>query len=409
MRPAIYLILAAAAMATAPLSAQLGLPQMQTPVLDPAIGVLRDTLPEIESNLGDTARRLLETRARLTDRLLRKHRDSLELDARGQLSRKGELLIENISAGQLAELENEGFLHLETVEIEGLDLRVTRLGLSKGTSLAEGEARIRQLVPDARVSADNIHFTAGAARGGSTKPNETTNRESGIAIPMGIIDGAPGPAIATAATKGFAKGAPYPSHHGSAIASLLRSQGARNLRVADVYGTDPAGGGALAIARALGWLVGGGTKVITISLVGPENPLLARAVATAQRKGAVVVAAVGNDGPAAPPAYPASYDGVIAVTGVDRKGRGLIEAGRAKHLDYAAPGADVYALNAKGKMIRLRGTSFATPLVAARAAHAMRRGGNWIERLDREARDLGKPGPDPVFGRGLLCSDCGRK
>ena len=57
-----------------------------------------------------------------------------------------------------------------------------------------------------------------------------------------------------------------------------------------------------------------GSKVVTISLVGPRNAVLERAIGAAQRKGVVVVAAVGNDGPAAPPAYPASYDGVVAVT-----------------------------------------------------------------------------------------------
>ena len=57
----------------------------------------------------------------------------------------------------------------------------------------------------------------------------------------------------------------------------------------------------------------------------------------------MVVAAVGNDGPAAPPQYPACYDGVIAVTGVDANGKALLEAGRARHLDFAAPGADLAA------------------------------------------------------------------
>ena len=119
-----------------------------------------------------------------------------------------------------------------------------------------------------------------------------------------------------------------------------------------------------------------------------------------------MVAAVGNDGPAAPPAYPASYDGVVAVTAVDGKRRALIEAGRALHLDYAAPGADIRGLNAKGKRVTLRGTSFAAPLVAARLANAIGWGRNWRNALDSEAEDLGKKGADPVYGRGLLCGSC---
>ena len=117
---------------------------------------------------------------------------------------------------------------------------------------------------------------------------------------------------------------------------------------------------------------------------------------------------MGNDGPAAPPAYPASYAGVVAVTGVDGRNRVLIEAGRALHLDYAAPGANILARNKSGKWSEVRGTSYAVPLVAARAAAALDEGGNWRARLDREAEDLGPRGPDERFGRGLLCRDCVR-
>src|SRR3546814_14600039 len=68
----------------------------------------------------------------------------------------------------------------------------------------------------------------------------------------------------------------------------------------------------------------------------------------ARERGVSVVAAVGNDGPAAPPAYPASYAGVIAVTGIDGRGRVLPEAGRARHVDFAAPGADMNAARTDG-------------------------------------------------------------
>jgi subtilisin family serine protease len=175
--------------------------------------------------------------------------------------------------------------------------------------------------------------------------------------------------------------------------------------VADVYGTDAAGGGALAVVRGLDWLVGAGNRVISISLVGPNNLLVAKAVAAAQRRGVTIVAAVGNDGPAAPPSFPASYPGVIAVTAVDGRNRPLIEAGRALHLDYAAPGADLLAVNRDGRWSPVRGTSYAAPFVAARAAAAIGHG-DPIAVLDREAIDLGRKGADPVFGRGLLCQSC---
>ena len=229
---------------------------------------------------------------------------------------------------------------------------------------------------------------------------------------MGLIDGgvARHSAIAMPVEqRGFARGAPVASSHGTAIASLISDSlkpRSRGLLAADIYGSDPAGGNATAIARALGWMVQRDVPVVTISLVGPDNNLLGRAVRAAQQKGMLVVAAVGNDGPAAPPLYPAAYPGVIGVTGVDARRRVLPESGRGKQVAFAAPGADLLAAGTGGYAI-VRGTSFAAPLVAGLlAGHLARRapaaGAQAIEWLRAEATDLGAPGPDGVFGNGLV-------
>ena len=81
---------------------------------------------------------------------------------------------------------------------------------------------------------------------------------------------------------------------------------------------------------------------------------------------------------------------------------------RALHLDYAAPAADIRAANKGGKRVKVRGTSYAAPLVAARLAAALDRGSGWRAALDGEAQDLGAKGADDRFGRGLLCQGCGR-
>jgi subtilisin family serine protease len=172
------------------------------------------------------------------------------------------------------------------------------------------------------------------------------------------------------------------------------------LLVADVFGSDPAGGNAGALVRALGWLAAQRVRVVAISLVGPDNALVARAVSQAQARGMHIVAAVGNDGPAAPPAYPASYANVIAVTGIDGRGRVLPEAGRARHLDFAAPGADMAAAGANGRLALVRGTSYAVPFVAGRLAVHVR--GRGIAGLNAEATAQGRRG----VGRGVICGDC---
>ena len=92
---------------------------------------------------------------------------------------------------------------------------------------------------------------------------------------------------------------------------------------------------------------------------------------------------------------------MLAVTGVDGRGRVLAEAGRASHLDYAAPGADMAAANPNGGLSPVRGTSFAVPFVAGRLAqHA--RAAEPIAALDAEASERGRRG----VGRGVICGDC---
>lgn len=392
-----------AALAT-PLAAQVGLPGVQLPRVGGVLGQVGELADDTLDRTDRIARDLARDRLRMIDRLVRRHGDAIALDARGEPARRGEVLLMDAGEDALARAGAAGFVLLETVELADLGMRVSRLRVPAALELGEAERVLERLLPSVTIAPDNLHFQSGNA---GPVPLALAAAAGGAGrTPVGMIDGAPGRSVAVAATRGFADGAPYPSNHGSAVASLLASQHAGPIRVADVYGTDSAGGNALAIARGLGWLVGQGSKVVTISLVGPRNLVLERAIAGARKRGVVVVAAVGNDGPAAPPAYPASYDGVVAVTAVDGKRRALIEAGRALHLDYAAPGADIHGLNAKGKRIVLRGTSFATPLVAARLARAIEPGGDWRRVLDSEAEDLGKKGADPVYGRGLLCGSC---
>ncbi|MEO5706290.1 MAG: S8 family serine peptidase [Alteraurantiacibacter sp.] len=399
-------VLLALGLATGPAGAQLGLPQIGVPNTGTLPDPLDDLTHRLDEQTARTARDLLRVQRNAIDRFVRRNAQIVEVDKAGQPARRGELLVMDLDDRAEAALLGEGFRVLGRENIAGLDVSVTRLALPASLSLAEAEALAARIAPDAVVAPDNLHFQSGSAPLALLQQGAAVARSEGVAV--GMIDGAPASEGGILATRSFAVGAPMPSNHGSAVAFLLRQAGVDQIRVADVYGSDPAGGGSLAIARALGWLVAEDTKVITISLVGPRNALVQRAISAATQRGAVVVAAVGNNGPAAPPAYPASYPGVVAVTGVDRRNRALLEAGRALHLDYAAPGADLYATDLRGRRVRLRGTSYATPLVAARIAAALGRAGNWRRTLDGEALDLGAPGDDLQFGRGLVCGTCGR-
>lgn len=407
MRVLVALVLSAAlGSAAGPAGAQVALPRVDLPAAGPVLGPLDGVTGTVDEMAMHSARDLQRLQQRTIARLARQNPERVELDQAGQPARRGELLLLDLDDAAADLLAAEGLRSLGREEIEGLDIIVTRLLLPSDMTLSAAQDLAARLAPAAVVAPDNLHFQSGPA------PIVALQRSAAALAPpgpaVGMIDGAPASTMGSFVTRGFASGALTPSNHGSAIVHLLQQAGARDIRVADVYGSDPAGGGALAISRALGWLVAGGSRVVTISLVGPRNALLERAIEAAGRRGVVVVAAVGNNGPAAPPAYPASYPGVVAVTGVDGRNRALLEAGRALHLDYAAPGADLFGRDARGRRVRLRGTSYATPLVAARIAAALRQPGDWRQRLDSEARDLGAPGPDTQFGRGLVCGACGR-
>jgi len=368
------------------------------PVLDPLVD-------RTQAVVGNVQRLAADRVSRLTG-LVRQNSDTLELDDRGDPAVRGEVLGVDIAPSALAAARKAGFTLLADEQIEGLGIHSFRLAVPSGMPLARALKTLRKIAPG-EWSANQLHFESGVS--GLVSGGLATTAQAGKPR-IGMIDGGVGqhPALTgPIEQRGFANGAPAPSTHGTAIASLISGQGpfrgvlpGAPIMVADVYGRDPAGGNALALARAIGWMAERGVAVVTISLVGPANPLLARVVSAARSKGMAIVAAVGNDGPAAPPAYPASYPGVIAVTGVDGRNRALIEAGRALHLDYAAPGADMLGAKAGGGTIALRGTSYAAPLVAARLAASN------LATLDREAVDLGKRGPDRIYGRGLVCGDC---
>lgn len=393
-------------------SAQLALPgnvAIGLPPL-PDAGTLAGTLPGdvgsiLERPLSEIPAALRQARLDRIDALVRNNRQIIERDYDGAPARRGVLLLLDADAETVARVSALGFAVAPAQSVDGLDLTVSQIELPAGMSLASAQKLLANKAPGANVSSDQLFFQSAA---NSIAGAGSANVSRGpIETPIGLIDGAPAQQVT--ALKGFAKGAPFPSNHGSAVSALAYAAGARKILVADVYGTDPAGGNALAIAQGMGWLLSRGVRVISLSLVGPRNQLLERAVASAQARGAVIVAAVGNDGPAAPPSYPASYSGVLAITGVDKRNRPLIEAGRAAHLDYAAPGADILALNDKGKLVPVRGTSFAAPLVATRVAAALDRGTSpraVVTALDAEAVQISRKHPDPQSGRGLLCAAC---
>jgi hypothetical protein len=163
-------------------------------------------------------------------------------------------------------------------------------------------------------------------------------------------------------------------------------------------------------------------RVVNLSLAAAApSPALRDLVDNVRSRGALLVAAAGNDGRPSPD-WPAAYASVagghvIAVGAVDvnrTMPAWSNRAGEAKDYYLVAPGVDLVTTvppslvppASQGLMIA-SGTSFATPVVAGAAA-AVWSVWPYLEApevsgiLLDTARDLGAPGPDEVYGRGLL-------
>jgi subtilisin family serine protease len=252
-----------------------------------------------------------------------------------------------------------------------------------------------------------------------TAPAASGDGERQHDVRVGLIDG--GVQVTHGAFHGASivasgcDGRSVPSAHGTAIASLLIGDAApfhgaapgAQLYAADVYCGQPTGGAVDAIAAALGWMHANQIAVINISLVGPDNLILRQVVERMIARGYIVVAAVGNDGPAAPPLYPAAYPGVVGVTGVDGHRHVLIEAERGPQVEFAAPGADMEAASDPAGYSIVRGTSFAAPLVAGLLAPRLlapdQEGARVaIASLAREAIHMGASGRDATYGLGVV-------
>jgi len=355
----------------------------------------------------------------------RAHRRELDRDPRGELIVRAELLAQPSSPAAREALLRAGFKPLRDDALDGLDDALVVLKAPSGLGLADAIARAREIDPAGAYDFHHVYGGSGSvgasAAGSSAAPAVPPPAHApGRPLQVGLIDSGvdvrhPAFQHATVHLHGCADG-DHPAAHGTAVASLMiGEQGAFRsalpqavLYAGDVYCDAPTGGSVEAIARELAWMAQMHVAVVNVSLVGPPNQILQRVVARAVGQGMLIVAAVGNDGPAAPPLYPAAWPGVVGVGGVDGKLRLLAEGARGPQVMFVAPGADMVAAAAGARgFVPVRGTSFAAPLVAGLLAagyqQAQPQGAAVaIDRLAISAHELPQPAPRDGIGRGLV-------
>lgn len=202
--------------------------------------------------------------------------------------------------------------------------------------------------------------------------------------------------------------------HGTALASIIAgtSPDARgiapgsqllSIRVLDENGI----GNSFTVAQGIMDAVDNGARIISMSLGSSgDSSILSDAVAYALAHDVAVVAAVGNEGIGSV-SYPAKYPGVIGVTAVDANGQRAQFANYGREVAISAPGIGVSTPWSADKVLDVSGTSAAVPFVSGALAAILSQNpgmtvGAATALLVQYANDAGAPGPDPMFGAGIL-------
>jgi subtilisin family serine protease len=416
------LLLATAVAALGARAAFAQLPTVQVPNV-PLPNLPRVGLPvDVANTVDGVAGRALEDVRRLRVReLLRTNRAALERDPRGEAMVRSELIAFSPTDDALTNAQAAGFEIVRRRTLEGLDETLIILAAPRGMSTRRALDRLRALDPGGTYDFNHVYVESGEVVLGSQLSGSSVGATPRAAQRprIGLIDGGVDTAHpvfqdVVVRQHGCAD-KPVPSAHGTAVASLIAGRSGNfhgalpsaELFAADVYCGVATGGAVDTVADAMAWMARERVPVVNVSLVGPQNVTLAAVVRVLIARGHVVVAAVGNDGPSARPLYPASYPGVVGVTGVDARKRVLIEACRGKQVDFAAPGADMAAAMSAQAFAVVRGTSFAAPivagLIASQLAQPDRIGAEQaIAQLTRQAVDLGSRGVDKTYGNGLV-------
>jgi thermitase len=193
------------------------------------------------------------------------------------------------------------------------------------------------------------------------------------------------------------------SGHGTAMASLIAGQNWQaagvapaaqilDIRVADAQGVSES----FTLASGIMQAADAGAQIINISLGSyGDSAAVGDAIIYAQGKGAVILAAAGNDAAGHQLNFPASVASVISVGGVDANFAQAYFSNSGVGLDVVAPAVGIQSAYGKTYLIVGDGTSQATAIVSGVLAQAIASGATTsagaADWLAQHAKQLGLP------------------
>lgn len=388
-----------------------------------------------------------------------RNRGGADLSLRVPLVNQAHILARNLTAQTLKNATDLGLKVKSSRSFDVIGTTVTQLVVPPHLDIAQARAALQQAAPNSALSFNQQYRLYPQAKGDGSQVSQEPARATGGCTPdrcygaqtigwqgelgscardlkIGVIDtGIDGshPALShdpgriSYGVIGPEKRAPGNDLHGTGVLALLAGDPRSSTPglvprakffVADIFFADENGlpvSTTMHLLEALDWMERMQVQIINLSLSGPSDDLVKAAIAKMSRtrtvdgttrSGTIFIAAAGNGGPGAPPSYPAAYSEVVAVTAVGKDLRSYRRANQGDYIDIAAPGVDIWTALPNGRQGFQTGTSFATPYVTAVIASVYRslpRVHTKTAVLQRlPVHDLGIPGPDRVYGRGLV-------
>lgn len=337
---------------------------------------------------------------------------------------------------ELDTLRRLGFKSLELIKMPSLGIQVYRLQIPYGTSLTNAIKSAREALPRAIIDTNDLFDLSASMYDtvGTEGPRDDSraligwgqvNAGCGKGLKLGMIDGAVDlsqPALAgqDIIYRSFIKPGEKAAavDHGTAVAAILVGRPSEErmggllpgatLYAAGVFAErDGVQVGDLsAMLKAVDWLISDEVRIINLSVEGAPNAVLTFMINKAAQANIVMIAAAGNKGPDAPPAWPAAHPKVIAVTAIGNDLQLYQYANQGDYIDFSAPGVNMRVETPRGLRDE-SGTSFAAPFITGIAGVHLLAGfqpdvDKIRESMKRYAKDLGQYGKDKDFGWGLV-------
>ncbi len=290
--------------------------------------------------------------------------------------------------------EEIGALRIKAVSARagGVEELVSRLRRNPNVVYAEAET-VRRV----SVTPNDPYYPRQWGHTATRAPQAWGISKGSTAVRIGIVDTGidlnhPDLRYRYAAGYDFLRGDGSPNDevgHGTHVAGIAAATGNNGLGITGTgwysklliaKALGPSGGTDATVSKAIIWSANNGAAVINLSLGGYSySRTLADAVAYAQRKGALIVAAAGNDGTDIP-SYPAALPGVVAVAATNIQDQKAPFSNFGSYIDISAPGVGIYSTMPTYSVQMTStygysrnydyadGTSMASPFVAGAAA-----------------------------------------